>query len=427
MSKRNLLFFLLIVMVHLLAPSYVYATGSFIGRVYMTHNGRQFPLKDVFVDKMREDKPDRTLCHRDNPEKCLSLTNPEYIQPYYSGDDGIYRMAADNPTLFIPQLNQRRNYCGGDTSTYVKFGCDINCGEKPQFLRARFPDNFNIKNFPFGADFRKGHWKAYVDPNWTHKSRVVKDKNNNEFVIIEADNGTALNFDFEWIPDPFPIRGTIKRSDNNQPASGVKIVIIHNNKETGVTTDNNGAFTLPDEVNSGDGYAVRIPDQPHYSNPKTSETDWTFDHYQDNRRNTPLGSSSYEHQKIGADDCAGINKNTGRVGRCDFKVDTDLPAIASTPPPPASICRAGLPENSIVINQTQTLPLNSNTAVPISLEPVFTGQQQFIIPLEVKSNLACKVYNLRFNYSSPGGVNPSNQPFFRTREGDVHSNVKIEQ
>ena len=95
-----------------------------------------------------------------------------------------------------------------------------------------------------------------------------------------------------------------------------------------VTTGNNGKFnTGTGFVSSGDFYAVRAWSSPpaDYSPPAKSTTSgWTWDYARVPKSDTPLGSTSYEGQLFGTNDCANDYDSQGKC-RCSFMFERATP------------------------------------------------------------------------------------------------------
>lgn len=441
----------------------VHADGWLYGKVFMEFEGRQFPLKGVFINKVIDcNKVDnKNICQS---QSCLgSNFCPSLPQSYYTKDDGKYDVSQDSGTLI---KNNQPAVCRDGV---FEIACGINCGLGSHQFSAYFPTNYALNNFPAGLDFRKGHFEAATPRDQLNSvpTKILTDQNGNQYYHLDYTNNSSNNpdLDFEWIPDPFPIAGKVTRSDNGQPAGGVEVVVIHNKQngqvgqEIKVTTDNNtGRFKI-ENVSIGDGYAVRIPDQANYKNPKTTTDNWSFNAVLN--KDQPLNSPSYEQQQVGTDDCSGSDKNIPRqAGRCNFKVD----AAFSAPPvssQPTTQCR-DIPVNNVLFRDI-LLPLTGNNPISINLGPP-EGLSTYIVPVAINLDNACSYTTLQFKYIStvttPSSPDPilcakatgrpdscactlDNQcqgqkcdqnrqvcfteAFIRTEGGDVHSNVKIEQ
>ncbi len=464
MLKKNLFFLALLILAFSLIPKPVFAVGSILGKTYTKYNEAVFPLKDVLVDKFREDKPNKSQCNENNPaETCLNVTDPLYTQPFYTREDGVYRMTEESPTLFIPQLGEKRNYCNQDTARYVRFGCGTICSENPTIVRARFPNNYDLNYFPSGIDFRKGKWKVHINSD-SSVIRVFQDKEGNEFFLSTSGNTNEVNVDFEWIPDPLPIAGIVVDSKSGQGIPNATIQVQDDQAPPttkNAISDQNGKFNVPIDnfIKPGQRYSVRMTNAPlEYAldSRVVTTTGWSWNHFA--QRNSIPPDRSYEHQILGSDDCAGpdndITANRHQIARCNFQLDPEPGSIGDNQ------C-TNVAANSLLIDN-QTLPFNSTNPLSLTLRG-FPGQSSFTIPVAINTGNACRIYNLRFNYTAPSQTSSpdpftctrssgraegcactsNNQcqagtcdltrricsapAFIKTEGGDVHSNVKIEQ
>lgn len=477
-------------------PSNTWANpGGHNGRVYMNFEGREYNFKDIIIHRSancakQKDEGDYHGTDTCIDKSCLGqFFCPQIANLYYTTDRGEYTMSEGYATYMNRVTGEKYTNCPTNLGTWQKgaalSACGMNCGENPYSIKARFPDNYNLDNFPAGINFRKGKWKVHMSPDIAKlkNARILTD-DQGEYFLGEFDNSVDTDgLQFEWMPDPFPIAGQIKDNKTGQGILGVTILIQNGNTEVKeIKTDQNGKYLVESKgflIEPHLLYAVRINTdnlpKGYLKPPKTTAENWAFianDKVREDLSKTlgrevkdvPKGSESYEFQQSGNSDCAGLAKDgSNKIGRCDFVLDQDPnnPPVQPPSSPPGSTDMCSItPINSFSINNKNS---TDSIIVPVWLPGESTTDPR-TIPVAVNFGGTCSVKYIKFNYIStatpPSSPDPilcarsTNRPdgcactldnqcqgqkcdqnrlvcfteaFIRTEGGDVHSNVKIEQ
>ena len=442
--------------------SNVFATGDLYGHVSMSYQGRTIPLADVYINKTADCNNGAHPKEDCESTACIGKGYcPTPPQTYFTKPDGKYDMNEGGPTLILNHHNnEKRTFCDGDTSSFVHISCGINCGWHAHEFKAFFPPDYDVRNFPGGVDYRKGHFKAvtpketfgidtkiYVDPatgdEYYHLNNTNNDNNNPDL-------------DFEWVADPLPVAGVITDSSTGRGINGVGIEVTNDKGlKTNTITDSSGKFSVPsnDLFKNSSRYAVRITSEPagyKFNTRVVSTTNWSYNVLAFHDQMPP--DPSYEQQQTGANDCAGPDNDPSKfphqVGRCNFKIDPaplpsappSSPVISASPGPsgsgttnPSSSPSTGggggspSPLPSGTTAECLNMPLNGATVTSISVDnqPVtisggsalsytlkgFAGQTNYVVPVVINySNNACRALSLRFTFNSSLTPRPTPDP-----------------